>query len=180
MHARNHLRRIICDSLKQLGDWAGELGLHIAVQPLERDSGSRSTSLHTLDDTLDVLNLIGHPHVGMVLDSYHLRQEVELSARMAEVVPHTRLVALSDCQNSDQGPVRCYPGEGILKLAELVRAIEAEGYRGGYELQVPTPQSWSIDLPRMLLGCRESWKHVGFDLGEVIPGSLLASDEAVG
>ena len=56
------------------------------------------TFLHSLDDTLDLLESVGGAPVKMVLDTYHLGQDGGLLDRIAEMAPRSALVQLGDAR----------------------------------------------------------------------------------
>jgi sugar phosphate isomerase/epimerase len=153
-HTFNHARRILRDALWEIGDAAGRLGVNIALQPVHRRPIERWSFLTTLDATLDMLAWCDHPRVGMVFDFFHLWREPDLCRRIPDALPWIKLAALCDARppaRSDDD--RCLPGEGQLPLVEIVKALEASGYRGVYDIQLMSDHCWRSDYGTLLADC---------------------------
>lgn len=158
-HTHGHVRRLLRDALRQLGDAAGEQHVQIALQPMHRSLASSCTFLHSLDRLLDFLAYCNHPQVGILFDTYQLSQEVELAGRVRQALPFIKLVALNDARR--HAPVenqRCVPGEGMLPLAEWILALEGDGYRGLYETQILSEDCWRSDYTALLERCRQAFQ----------------------
>ncbi len=155
-HTLNHARRILRDALWEIGDAAGGAGLSIALQPVHRRPIERWSFLTTLNATLDMLAWCDHPRVGMVFDFFHLWREPDLCRRVPQALPWIKIAALCDARppaRTDED--RCLPGEGQLPLAEIVGALEANGFRGVYDLQLLSDHCWRADYPALLADCRD-------------------------
>jgi sugar phosphate isomerase/epimerase len=141
-HIRSHARRLLVDALRVVADDAARHNVRLGLQPMHPIFGGEWSFVTSLDDALEVLARVDHPHVGLAFGSYHLWQEPGLLHRIAEIAPRVAVVQLSDWRD----PPRCdndrsLPGEGSLPLVEIVRSFESAGYRGLYEIEV-----WSRDL----------------------------------
>ncbi len=141
-HIRSHARRLVVDALRALADDAARHNVRLGLQPMHPIFAREWSFVTRLDDSLEVLARVDHPHVGLTFGSYHLGQEPGLLDRIPEIAPRVAVVHLSDWRD----PPRCdndrlLPGDGSLPLAEIVRGFESAGYRGLYEVEV-----WSRDL----------------------------------
>ena len=156
-HIFSHARRLLRDALRELGDVAAQSGLSIALQPFRRQRVDRCSFLTSLDATLEMLAWCGHPHVGLVFDFFHLCDEPNLNRRIPEMVPWIKIAALCDARRparSDND--RCLPGQGQLPLAEMICALEANGYRGAYDVQLLSEHCWKSDYPALLGECHSA------------------------
>ena len=95
-------------------------------QPYELFSGIRGT--------LDLIDRIGRVNVGILFDTYHFHcGDSELSdiAAAGRAINH---VHLNDAPPGDPSTfddsVRRLPGDGVMDLAAITKALEAAGYRG--------------------------------------------------
>jgi len=169
-HTFNHARRLLCEALRELGDAAAHFGLAIALQPMHRRPVERWSILNSLDASLDALSDCGHPHVGLVFDTFHLWHEPDLSSRVPDVIPWIKLAALSDSQSASPSSLssddeeRCIPGQGVLPLAEMIAALEVAGYRGAYDVQLTGERCWQSDYGALLADCRAALMNVAPDL----------------
>ncbi|MBS0266812.1 MAG: sugar phosphate isomerase/epimerase [Planctomycetes bacterium] len=170
-HTQRHVRRILVDALRELGNAGAERGVQIALQFSEGAPGNRWSFLDTLKSAGDLLDLCDHPYVGMVFDMFHMCRERELRRRIAEFAPLIKLTTVADARiASTSDDDRCLPGQGILPLSEIMRALEASGYTGAYDLQLTNQTCRLTDYAALLSDCRRA-------LEGMIPGFLTSGSE---
>lgn len=117
-----------------LADYGISLGLEF-VGPHHLRTRWANPFIWTLDETLDWIDAIGEPNVGLLLDSYHW-YTTGLAAADVEALLRSQIVHvhLNDApavpveEALDNG--RLYPGEGVIDLASFLRALEQIGYDG--------------------------------------------------
>ena len=169
--AKHAASALVPETLRRLAAVAAEFHVHLAVQPLVGRHGRQSV-VRDVFTTLDLLDAVGRPNVGMVLPTALMAEDPSLVNRVGEFATRVRLVKLSDCRCGDGPADACrdgrLPGDGSLPLATLVRRLEAAGYRGDYELDVWNEARWrnadhAADLrtararfDALLAGARES------------------------
>ncbi len=120
------------------------IGLH---PPVER----RGDFPTTLGRTLDLIDQVNRPGVGVLLDSYHWYLGGSRLADLARIprgmplfvhvndAPPGPVATLTD-------PMRVLPGEGVLDLPAWLRAIrEATGYDGYVSLELFNPEIRALD-----------------------------------
>ncbi|OPH46733.1 xylose isomerase [Paenibacillus ferrarius] len=99
----------------------------------------------TIAETLDFIDAIGEPNVGLLFDSYHWYTNEatieDILALRAEQIVHVHLndarnVPISEVIDND----RLYPGEGVIDLAGFLKALQQIGYRGVVAQEVLTPE----------------------------------------
>jgi D-psicose/D-tagatose/L-ribulose 3-epimerase len=118
--------RELRESYRILGDYAGERGIRLAIEPLNRYETSLLT---TTEQVLDVIGPLPADAIGLNLDTYHMNIE-EASLDAAFDAAGERLLHLQVCGNDRGVPLRDHQDwEGI--RAALVRI----GYTGflGFE-----------------------------------------------
>jgi sugar phosphate isomerase/epimerase len=159
-YTTNHARKLIIQSIQQLGDAAAEYGVQIALQPVDTKFASDGFFLDSLDKYLDLLRECRHPNVGLKLDVFHLRDTPNLLERIEELQPWIRLVQLSDCFDPINEFDRCPLGEGTLPLEQLVEALETTGYRGFYEVALMSPRIWNSDYEDVIRQIKHSFEVI--------------------
>jgi D-psicose/D-tagatose/L-ribulose 3-epimerase len=114
------------ESLAELGDYAAEHGVRLAVEPLNR---YETSLINTTEQLLEVIDPLPPECVGMNLDTYHMNIE-ERSFDEAFALAGDRLLHLQVCGN-DRGA----PGDDHLDWPAIRASLESIGYRGmlGYE-----------------------------------------------
>jgi sugar phosphate isomerase/epimerase len=149
-HIRSHASRLMVDAMSQLCEAAADSPVRVAIQPMHRIFRKGWSFLHTLEESLALLDRVNSPKAGLCFGTYHLWQEPELSRTLPQIVDKIALVQLSDwrepprCEND-----RTMLGDGCIPLKSIIASLESAGYCGWYEIEV-----WSRDL----------WKRKHVDL----------------
>ncbi len=157
----NHGRRMIIEALQRVADVAGESGVQIALQPVDKAFAGDGCFLDSLDKMLDFLADCKHPQIGLNLDLFHLRNTPRLLERIPELLPWIRLVQLGDChQQPTSGMDRCLLGTGSLPVAETVAALEAFGYRGFYEAPLMSGLARNGSYAQLLQATRQTFEEL--------------------
>jgi sugar phosphate isomerase/epimerase len=103
--------------------------VRLALEPIV---AWQSDYLNTLGEALDLVDLVDHPNLGVFPDSFHLWRTGTLLEDVERAGPRIFGFHLRDAIGTDDHADRL-PGEGELPLREVVRAVEATGYRGTYD-----------------------------------------------
>ncbi len=136
-HTFNHARRLVVSALMELAPLSEALRVVMAIEPMHPGCAAKCTFLNSLDDALSVLTAVDSPYVKMVLDTYHLGQDGDLAARIAEIVPRIALVQLGDAKcppNGEQN--RCCLGAGTVPLKQIVCELRKAGYDGFFDIEL--------------------------------------------
>jgi sugar phosphate isomerase/epimerase len=103
--------------------------LRLALEPIVP---WQSDYLNTLAEALDLVDLVDHPNLGVYPDTYHLWRTETLMEDIERAGDRIFGVHLNDWDPEDDHS-RPLPGEGVIPLVDVVRAIEATGYRRTYD-----------------------------------------------
>ncbi|WP_159886594.1 sugar phosphate isomerase/epimerase family protein [Paenibacillus puerhi] len=147
--AKATTRLRVCAEL--LGAYGIRLGLEF-VGPHHLRSRWQYPFLWTMDETLDWIDAIGKPNVGLLFDVYHayttgLGAE-ELSRLNAGQIVH---VHINDAPDVPVEAVvdneRLYTGEGVIDAVGYLRALQHIGYDGpvAQEVLLPSPPGESAE-----------------------------------
>ena len=157
-HTLNHARRLLIAALKDLGYYAAEFGVTLAVQPMHQMFSNDWTFLTSTNETLDILQTVNLPSVKMGFDVYHLWQESRLLERIPEIVPHIAIVQLSDWREPPRSEHDRYMlGDGIIPLDRIVGSLIEAGYCGYFDIQIWSEELWESDYIRLLNRCRSGF-----------------------
>lgn len=156
-HTIGHSRRLLAEALDELADYAGTRGVRLCVLPMHSYFAESWTFLNTLDETLELLARVNHPHAGLAFDTYHLWNEPGLIERIPELASLTGVVQVSDARRQPRSRAeRCVPGDGCIPLREIVQAFQQSGYDGYYDVQVWSNAGWSGDYSLAAAQCRDA------------------------
>jgi D-psicose/D-tagatose/L-ribulose 3-epimerase len=102
------------EGLHGLAEYAQSAGIKLGIEPMSR---FRTHLVNTPTQALKLVEMTGHPHLKIAIDTYHLATEVrDLPAEIRKVGP--RLMALHACEN-DRG----VPGKGLMPWADIFAAV---------------------------------------------------------
>jgi D-psicose/D-tagatose/L-ribulose 3-epimerase len=109
------------EALRPVADYAGERGIMLGVEPLNR---YETSVLNTTHQALDLIDGLPRESVGLNLDVYHMNIE-EKDSPAALRAAGDRLIHLQVCAN-DRGT----PGEDSLDWTGMGSALADIGYKG--------------------------------------------------
>jgi sugar phosphate isomerase/epimerase len=136
-HTQNHARRLFASAIRELLPWAEEMDVVLAIEPMHPGCAEDWTFLTSLDETLALLDCIGHPLVKLAFDTYHLGHDPAIVDRVASLASQIAVVHLGDgCSPPRREQDRCCLGEGTLPWAEIVKALDEAGYDGHYDVEL--------------------------------------------
>ncbi len=131
----------------------------------------QSDFLNTLAQALDLADAIDHPDVGVYPDTWHLWETGTYDDDIARAGDRIFGFHLNDGRSGDRN--REIPGAGEIPLADMVRAAEAAGYTGTYDVEYTTPMAVgpAFDVPyeevlrRCAAGMTQVLREAGVDAG---------------
>ncbi len=142
--------RQIIAGLRKAGDIAGEAGVYLALEPLNRVE-SPQVSVLTAQDGFNIVREVDHPHVKLDFDMYHLQlSEGNLTNNLREGLEEglIQFVEVGDV------PGRFEPGTGEVNYTHIFNVLREVGYDGfiGMEHNSKTNYREAIAQVRRLAG----------------------------
>jgi sugar phosphate isomerase/epimerase len=132
--------------------------LEQAAVPLAIEPVKEVDFVTTLDEALDMVELVDHPRLGVYPDAFHLWRDPGVAESVARASGRILGVHLADGTGVEGDRTRLPPAEGRLPLAEFVEAVEATGYAGTYDVELvamsSTPEEAGTLLDRSAVGLR--------------------------
>lgn len=110
--------------------------------------GFPTCSVNTLRAARGILDEVGDPTVGLVVDTFHFYAG---GSRLEDLdgLDGSRvfIVHLDDAEPGDPAGLgdshRLLPGEGVIPLKPMIARLEDAGYRGAYSLELFRPEYWA-------------------------------------
>ena len=138
-----------------LRDFAAQHGMRLAYEPLNPVLFNTDTALWGLDQALELVQRIGHPALGICLDTWNIFQTPDLHEVIRRCEDRIFVVQVSDWHRPRSGADRISLGEGEIDNAAIVRTIRETGYTGPYVLEIFSGESlpdsiWRADLDAVL------------------------------
>jgi sugar phosphate isomerase/epimerase len=123
------------DAVRRAADRAARHGTRIVVEPLNR---FECNFLQTVDETLEFLDEVGRPNVGVLADSFHMNiEDASITGSLRRAGARLFHVHVADSN-------RWAPGTGHLDFAQIFRTLRAMRYTGYVSVECmpkPDPES---------------------------------------
>jgi len=138
--ARRRERDLAAAELRPLAAYAGEHGVRLALEPLNR---FETDLVNVVAQGLALVEAVGSPHLGLHLDTFHMHLEERDSAAAIRAAGD-RLFHFHACEN-DRG----VPGRGQVAWPAVAAALRdagpgGRGYDGAVVIESFTPEVRSI------------------------------------
>ena len=133
--ARRRERDLAAAELRPLAAYAGERGVRLALEPLNR---FETDLINVVEQGLALVEAVGSIHLGLHLDTFHMHLEERDSAAAIRRAGD-RLFHFHACEN-DRG----VPGRGQVAWPAVAAALTDVGYDGAVVIESFTPEVKSI------------------------------------
>ncbi|MEM6979750.1 MAG: sugar phosphate isomerase/epimerase family protein, partial [Planctomycetota bacterium] len=136
-HIRKHARRTLCEALSRIAIVAEEFGVKFALEPIHPGCGQEWSFVNDLESTMDVIEQVNNPQLGIVLDTYHVGMDDDVLSLLPRIAKQLQLLQLGDGRHSPMGEMnRCLLGHGSVPNHAIVSALSEHGYDGPIEAEV--------------------------------------------
>jgi D-psicose/D-tagatose/L-ribulose 3-epimerase len=125
----------LVEGLRPLVDYAGERGVRLGIEPLNR---FETSVLNTAEQVMEVVDRLDSPAAGVMLDTFHMNIEEKDQAAAIRLVDD-KLVHFHACGN-DRGA----PGNDHIAWDAIVVALRETGYNGALVIESFTPDNQTI------------------------------------
>jgi sugar phosphate isomerase/epimerase len=137
-------RHQIREGIDALVPHAVAAGVALAIEPFHPMLAATRSAITSLREAAALVESIGHPQVGLAVDSYHVWWETELRQQIAGLGDRVFSVQLADWVTpiDDELTSRGMPGEGSIDIDSFVSDCRRTGYRGLVEVEVLSSRWW--------------------------------------
>ncbi|SHE14224.1 Inosose isomerase [Chlamydia abortus] len=162
--------------LRLCAQWLGAYGIKLGLEyvgPHHLRTQWKHPFIWTQADTLALIEAIGEPNVGLLVDSFHWYTTELTYDDIAKLPAH--LIVHVHINDAPPVPVeqvrdneRLYPGEGVIDLAAFLQALHKSGYQGAVTQEVLTKEPPQEDARALMERSRKALDRVlaaaGLDL----------------
>ncbi|CAL9450813.1 sugar phosphate isomerase/epimerase family protein [Streptomyces sp. enrichment culture] len=143
-------RERIADALAELGPYAAECGVRLAIEPLHPMYAADRCVVSTLAQALDLAERFPAQQVGVTVDTYHIWWDDQAPAQIARAGASGRIhtFQLADWTTPlPEGVLtgRGQLGDGAIDMREWLGYVEAAGYTGAVEVELFNDGLWARD-----------------------------------
>lgn len=136
-HIRNHARRTLCEALQRVVAVAEEHGVKISLEPFHPGCGDEWSFVNDLQSTLDIVERVDSPNLGLVLDTYHVGMDDDVVRWLGDVMPYVHLLQLGDGRHSPLGEMnRCLLGQGCVPIESIAQTLLDFNFTGPIEIEL--------------------------------------------
>ena len=131
-------RSIVVDGLRTIAHEAARFGVRIALEPYQRAGGERWTIVSSIPEAVELIEDAGDPpSLGIQFDVWHLWNTPTLYDDIAREVDRFAGVHICDRREPTRGWAdRALPGEGGANVPDILRALDAAGWDGLYDIEI--------------------------------------------
>jgi len=122
----------VVQNLKKAAEWAEELGVYIAIEPLNR---FETDFINVCEDAVKMCNDVGSRHLKIHLDTFHMAVE-EKSSGMA-ILDAGELLYMLHASENDRGA----PGTGQVHWKSVADSLKRIGYDKWVVIESFTPDN---------------------------------------
>ena len=143
------VRKLTAKNIAELADIGSRHNVSYQLEPIAW------SPIHTLAQSLEVIDVVARANVGMVIDFWHLEagggtkpdEVAKLDASLiygvhfCDGIHHSR-----DTEWIEKDLRGFLPGDGKIPIREWVDAVRATGFDGVWSSELFSPQHWEWDL----------------------------------
>jgi len=137
-------RAMVADAIEQLIPYAAERGVKLGIEPLHPMYAGDRSVITTLSEALDLVERFATPHVGVVIDTYHVWWDPYLFAQIERAGGH--ILGYHVCDWLVPTPHmllgRGMMGDGVIDFRPIRAAVERAGYSGPIEVEIFNQAIW--------------------------------------
>jgi sugar phosphate isomerase/epimerase len=143
-------RERIADALGELGPYAAERGVRLAIEPLHPMYAADRCVVSTLAQALDLAERFPADQVGVTVDTYHIWWDDTAPAQIARAGAGGRILTFQLADWTTPLPEgvlngRGQIGDGSIDMREWRGYVEAAGYSGPIEVELFNDGLWARD-----------------------------------
>jgi sugar phosphate isomerase/epimerase len=164
-------RAIAVDGLATIAREAERLGLRIGLEPYQRLGGEEWTLVSSIPEAVELIRDAGDsPALGIQFDSWHLWNTPTLYDDIEREIGRFAGVHIADYREPTRGWAdRSLPGEGVADMPRILRALDAAGWDGLYDIEIfsddgtfgaaYTDSFWAAPPTETLARARAAFEH---------------------
>ncbi|WP_406142538.1 sugar phosphate isomerase/epimerase family protein [Streptomyces sp. NBC_01089] len=148
-------RERIADALAELGPYAAERGVRLAIEPLHPMFAADRCVVSTLTQALELAERFPADQVGVAVDTYHIWWDDLAPAQVARAGEGGRICTFQLADWTTPLPAgvlngRGRLGEGSVDLRGWRERVDAAGYTGPVEVELFNEELWARDGVELL------------------------------
>lgn len=145
----NLIMEITASNISQIARIGSDYGIRYQLEPIAW------SPICSLSQCLQLIEMIGAPNVGMVIDFWHLSAGGRTNVAEVARLNKDTIYGVHFCDGFlhkdgelwDEAALRsCLPGDGELPVQEWTDAVTSTGYDGSWSSELYSPAYWEYDM----------------------------------
>lgn len=131
--------------IEQVVPYAEEAGVKLGIEPLHPAFAADRSVISTLAQATGIAERLDSPHVGVVIDVYHVWWDPELYAQIERAAGRILGFHVNDWPAALAGNplnARQMMGDGVIGLRRIRESVDAAGYSGPIEVEIFNEDLW--------------------------------------
>lgn len=139
-------REVVVEGLRRLADAAEAAGVRFGLEPVHASQRGLYSFVTSIPETLELLDEVGRPSIGIMFDAYHLWDTPTLYDDIAAHVDRFTGVHVADYRDPPRSSSdRVLPGDGVADLPRVLTALDRAGWNGFYDVEIFSDELWQLD-----------------------------------
>jgi sugar phosphate isomerase/epimerase len=158
---QDEIMKLTTENIKEIADIGAAHGVRFQLEPIA------FSPIHSLWQSLELIDMVDKPNVRMVIDFWHLWAGFETDPEDVAKLDKSFIYGVHFCDGVrpsrdlpwdqwDECGMRSYlPGEGDIPVQEWVDAVKSTGYDGSWSSELLSPKHWEWDLADIAVETRK-------------------------
>ena len=152
-------RQMAVDGLAAMAPHAKARGVRIGIEPLHPMFAADRSVVSTLGLANDMADKVGSDQVGVVIDVYHVWWDPHVYREIER--SRGRIFGFHVCDWLVPTPHmlmgRGMMGDGVIEIARLRQAVEAQGYHGPIECEIFNQAVWDAPIDETIARMKQTF-----------------------
>jgi sugar phosphate isomerase/epimerase len=158
-------RAAVEEAIAALLDHADASGVALAIEPLHPMYAADRACVNTLGQALDICDRLdpdGTRRLGVAIDVYHVWWDPDVLRQIARAGKRIHAFHICDwlVPTRDVLLDRGMMGDGVIEIAKLRAAVEAQGFAGPCEVEIFSRDWWARPIDEVLATMIERYRTV--------------------
>jgi sugar phosphate isomerase/epimerase len=124
-------RELVLEGLRRVAAAADEAGVRLGLEPIHVSQREQLSLIATIPEALDLLDEADLPHVGIMVDLWHLADTPDIERQLAAQVDR-----ITGVHVAERLPGRVDRGVPGSRCAELLAVLRDAGWRGAWDVEI--------------------------------------------
>jgi sugar phosphate isomerase/epimerase len=125
------------EGFERIGRAASDLGVTIGLEPIHHSMEEAFTTICDLPSTIAILKQLDQPSFKILFDTCHLWDTPDLWEHVSANIGLIAGVHVGDWpERARSWADRAFPGEGKLPILDILRNLNAAGFKGYYDVEI--------------------------------------------